>query len=305
MRLVQGRHWAWALLACPIAAAAADSAPPVLTLLEGPSTMVRGVTRYALVEGVRLQSGDILEIGEKSIAEMEFADAAALTLGPQTRVLAATLPRSGPASGDFYFPQGVAKFGRVAKSDARLRVVTPFGTVQPLERAAVLLVNDAGMQVFAEGGPVSVAAPSRRGKPAESVRLATGEFFSGKTVQRSAVRARPTSEFIAALPRLFLDPLPSRLARVGDRAATPRALEVVSYASVETWLKAPWAFRRSMTSRFRVLAEQPEFREALIANLRYHWEWDRVLFPEKYEPKEPAAEKPEGVKPSASTAGAR
>ena len=31
------------------------------------------------------------------------------------------------------------------------------------------------------------------------------------------------------------------------------------------------------------------FREALIANMRFHWEWDRILFPEKYAPKEPAA----------------
>jgi hypothetical protein len=275
------------MLACPLAATAADPAPVTLTLLEGPATLVRGVTRYAMAEGVRLQAGDIFEIGEQTLAEMEFADGTALTLGPATRALAAVLPGGGSAArGDFYFPQGVAKLGRV-KPEARLRIVTPFGTVQPVQGAAVLLVGGGGLQVFAEGGPVALSGQPRRGAPAETVQLRTGEFFSGKGVQRAAVRPRPTPEFIAALPKLFLDPLPSRLARVKDRPAQPRQMEVVTYASVETWLKAPYAFRRPMPARFRPLADDPAFRDALIANLRFHPEWDRILFPEKYQPKEP------------------
>jgi hypothetical protein len=289
------------MLACPLAAAAADPAPAIVTLLEGSATLVRGITRYALAEGVHLQSGDILEMGEKALAEMEFADGAAFTLGPQTRALAAALPRSATAHGDFYFPQGVAKLGRV-KPGARLRIVTPFGTVQPVQGAAVLLVGGGGLQVFAESGPVAISGPPRRGAPAETVRLRTGEFFSGKGVQRAAVRPRPTPEFIAALPRLFLDPLPSRLARVKDRPAQPRQMEIVTYAAVETWLKAPYAFRRPMPARFRPLADDLAFRDALIANMRFHPEWDRVLFPEKYEPKEP--DKP-GAAVAPPPAGAR
>jgi hypothetical protein len=273
----------------------------MLTLLEGSATLVRGVTRYALAEGVRLQSGDVLEVGEKALAEMEFADATALTLGPETRVLAAALPRGATARGDLYVPQGVAKFGRV-RPEARLRVTTPFGTVQPASGAAVLLVTGSGLQVFAEGGPVAISGQPRRGAPAETLRLRTGEFYSGKGVQRAGVRPRPTPEFIAALPRLFLDPLPSRLARVKDRPAQPRPMDVVTYGAVETWLKAPYAIRRPMPARFRALADDPAFRDALVANMRFHPEWDRVLFPEKYEPKEPG--KPAAVAPT-PPAGAR
>ena len=37
--------------------------------------------------------------------------------------------------------------------------------------------------------------------------------------------------------------------------------------------------------RLRARAQDPEFRKALIANMRFHPEWDRILFPEKYLPK--------------------
>ena len=291
MRYALRMQWAWAVLACPLAALAAErGAPPVLTLLEGGATMVRGVARHTLAEGVHLKSGDILDVGDKAIAEMEFADQAALTLGPQTRILAMQLAEGAPARGEFYLPEGVVKVGRVA-AGARLRILTPYATVQPAERAAVVRVSNAGLQVFAEGGPVTITARTRRAEP---LRLRTGEFFSGKTVQRGALRPRPTPEFIAALPRLFLDPLPSRLARVKGRPTLPRELGTVDYDAVEIWLKGPYTVRRPMPARFRALAENPKFRDALIANLRSHPEWDRILFPEKYEPKEPA--RPEGTR---------
>jgi hypothetical protein len=44
--------------------------------------------------------------------------------------------------------------------------------------------------------------------------------------------------------------------------------------------------------RFIRKADDPAFRQALIANLRFHFEWDPILFPEKYKPKEPPPEAP-------------
>ena len=43
-----------------------------MTLMEGPAALVRGTTRYALAEGVRLQPGDIIEVSDKGLAEIEF-----------------------------------------------------------------------------------------------------------------------------------------------------------------------------------------------------------------------------------------
>jgi hypothetical protein len=284
---VLSRYWAWALLACPLAASAAD-AVATLTLLEGTATLVRGVTRYALAEGVQLQAGDILEVGDKALAEIEFADGAALTLGPKTRLLARTLPRAKAAQGDFYVPQGVMKVARVAPA-ARLRYVSPLFAIQPEHGSAVLLVGGADESVFVEGGALRLAAARARGASAAPLQLSAGQFFSGASLQRGSVGSRLSPGFIAALPKLFLDPLPSRLARFKDRAPQPRALDTVSYAEVETWLKAPLEFRRPMLARFRSRIDDEQFRAALVANLRYHPEWDPVLFPEKYEPKEPDA----------------
>jgi len=86
-----------------------------------------------------------------------------------------------------------------------------------------------------------------------------------------------------------LDPLPSRMARYKEREVQPKRLDEASYAEVETWLKAPPEIRRPMVARFRPRVSDPAFRAALVTNLKFHPEWDPILIPEKYKPKEPAA----------------
>jgi hypothetical protein len=275
--------WTFALLACPLAAVAQEPAATV-TLLEGSAELVRGVTRYALAEGVRLQSGDIIEVGEKGLAEIEFPDGAAIALGAGTRMLAMSMPRGKTAAGDCYVMRGVLKVSGVNKA-ARLRISTPPLTLQPLEGASVLIVRDGDGSVFIESGGARLAAA-----PA-TLSLRTGDFFARKAGQKGAVAPRPSQEFIAAMPKAFFDPLPSRMARYKDREVQPKRIDEVSYADVEAWLKSPPAVRRPLVARFEPRASDPKFRAGLEANLRFHPEWDPVLYPEKYEPKEPAATK--------------
>ena len=56
--------------------------------------------------------------------------------------------------------------------------------------------------------------------------------------------------------------------------------------------------------RFRPRLADPAFRSELIANLKYHPEWDPILFPEKYKPKDPAQGSP-GSPAAAGTGAAR
>jgi hypothetical protein len=290
------------MLACPLALAAAEP-PVVVTLLEGPAVLTRGVARHALAEGVRLQSGDILEIPDKSLAEIEFADGAALALGPGARVLALSLPRAKPAPGDFYMVQGVAKLSG-AKPTSRLRVVTPLFALHAVEGTAVLRLHDSEASVFIEGGEVRLSPPGASSAQAGQ-RLKGGDFYSVKADQKGVLAARPAPAFVSALPKAFLDPLPSRMARFKDRQAQPRRLDAASYAEVETWLKAPPAIRRGMPARFQSRAADPAFRAALVANLRFHPEWDPILFPEKYLPKEPGGEAAKGAAAAPAPAGPR
>ncbi|MGH8700053.1 MAG: hypothetical protein ACREVR_02600 [Burkholderiales bacterium] len=276
------KSWAFALLACPLAAAAADPAATV-TLLEGPAVLVRGVTRYALAEGVRMQSGDIIEVGDKGLAQIEFPDGVAFGMGAGTRMLAVSLPRGKSAAGDFYVMQGALKVAGVNKA-ARLRISTPAFTLQPAEGVSVMIVRDGDGSVFIEsGGARLAAAPATLG-------LKSGEFFTGKAGQKGAVAPRPSPAFIAAMPKAFLDSLPSRMARYKEREVQPKRVDDASYADVEAWLKAPPAIRRPLVARFEPRASNPAFRSSLIANLKFHPEWDPILFPEKYEPKEPEAD---------------
>jgi hypothetical protein len=263
-------------------AAAADPAP-TLTLLEGSAGLVRGVTRFALVEGVRMQSGDIVEVGANGLAQFEFPDGAAIALGAGTRMLAVSMPRGKDAAGDYYVMAGALKIAGVGKA-ARLRITIPAFTLQPAEGVAVIVARGAEGSVFVESGAARLVAAGA------TFALRSGEFFARRDGQKGAVAPRPSKEFMAAMPRAFFDPLPSRLARYREREAQPKRVDEVSYADVEVWLKAPPAIRRPLIARFEPRASDPKFRAALEANLRFHPEWDPILFPEKYEQKETAGE---------------
>jgi hypothetical protein len=168
--------------------------------------------------------------------------------------------------------------------DARLRVSTPVFTLWPAEGASVMVVRGGDGSVFIESGSARLAAA-----PATH-NLKSGEFFSRKDAQKGTVSQRPSQAFMDAMPKAFFDPLPSRMARYKDREAQPRRIEEVSYADVEVWLKAPAGIRRPLVARFESRADDPKFRSALEANLRFHPEWDPILYPEKYLPPETAAE---------------
>ena len=47
------------------------------------------------------------------------------------------------------------------------------------------------------------------------------------------------------------------------------------------------ALRSQFVARWRALARRPDFRAGLVAHMRSHPEWDRIVFPEKYLPKRP------------------
>jgi hypothetical protein len=266
------RRLAWLLAACPLVCCAAADAVATVTLLEGEAELVRGAARYALAEGVRLHAGDIIELAEDGLAQLEYSDGAAFALGPKTRLLMLSAPRGKAAPREYYVIQGALKLTGV-KPGTRYRLATPLFNVQPVEGAVVVVLTGSEGSVFAESGETRVAAGSA------PLRLGTSDFCTRRNGQKASVALLPSKAFIAALPRHFLDPLPSRMALYKERQVLPRRLDEVSYAGVEAWLKAPPAIRRPLVARFEPLASDAAFRASVVANLKYHPEWKSVLYP--------------------------
>jgi hypothetical protein len=276
-----------ALIACSVSASAAERVG-IVTLLEGPAAIVRGATRYTLAEGVRVRFGDIIEVGDKGLVEVEFPEGTAFALGPGARMLAVAAARGKPAAGDYYVTRGALKLSRF-KQGENTRFLTPVFTLHPGEGTAVMVVGAAEGAVFVEGGEARIIEHPAKGASPPPLILKSGEFYTRKADQKGAVAPRPSQAFVAGLPKVFFDPLPSRLARHKDRDVQPKRVEDVAYAEVEEWLKAPPEIRRPLMPRFRPRLADQSFRAALVANLSFHPEWDPILFPEKYKPKAPAA----------------
>jgi hypothetical protein len=293
---VTARRLAAAACAAVSLAASAAEPPAIVTLLEnGGGALLRGTARYALLEGVRLQSGDIIEIGDKGMVDIEFGDGLVLSLGPKARFYIGALAARGPKGvgvTDLYLMDGWSKFAS-GKATAPFRYTTPLFGLGTADAIAVMQIAGAEGNMFVEAGDVRVAEGFAKATRESPTRLRGGQFYTRRADQRGAIQPRPTPAFVTAMPKPYRDNLPVRVVKYKDREVSPRPLGELDYADVEMWLKAPGEIRRVVMRRFIRKADDPAFRQALVANLRYHFEWDPILFPEKYKPKEPPPDTPQ------------
>lgn len=269
-------------MAVTVCAAGAD-ATAIVTLVEGEAALLRGTARYALAEGVRLQSGDIVEIPDKGLAQVEFADGARLSLGPHCRFYAAALAGGGTKPGamsELYLMTGWSKFS-LDRAAAPFRLTTPLFGLSTLGATAVVHVEAGEAGMFVEAGEVRLAEGFAKATLSSPVQLQGGQFYVGKAEQKGVIQPRAAPAFVAAMPRQYRDNLPARAAKHAEREVAPRHLREVDYADVEFWLKAPRELRRPIMQRLRPKAQEPTFRKALIANMRFHPEWNGILFPQK------------------------
>ena len=274
------------MIACGVALAAEP--PAAITLLDGQAALLRGTVRYALAEGVRLQNGDIVELGDKGTAQIEFADGCILSLGPKSRFYIGGLTSRGAAKGggisDFYLMQGWSKLAS-GKSAAPLRITTPVFGLGTADATAVIQLADGEGAMFVETGEVRLTEGFVKASPTSPVRLRAGEFFNRKADQKGATAVRPTPGFIAAMPRPYVDNLPSRIDKYREREVKPRRDRRLRLCRRGAVAEGHAGIRRPLMQRWHTKAREPAFRPALIANLRSHPEWDPILFPEKYLPK--------------------
>ena len=258
----------------------------ILTVAEGGVQLVRGSTTYAAARGVLLQNGDMLTPDPKGQAQIEFQDGAILNLSRGTRALLLS-PQSAGGEPGVALQSGWAKFTRVKAAKGKpYRYIMPLARLDTANATGVLRIGQDSSEVFIESGAVRLVELSKAGVPAGGREVKGGEFVVRAAGQPLTASPRPSSEFIKAMPGYFRDDLPPFLPRVRDRNVEPTREHEAAYAEVETWLKASAPIRRNLVERFRNRAKDPQFHNKLVENLAAHPEWDRILFPEKYEEKE-------------------
>jgi len=93
----------------------------VVTVLDGSARLLRGSTWYKLVEGARVQDGDVIEAAERAQVQLEVATGDVINAaGPASLLLTGVGPRGGklPGAVELYLPQGWVKLA--AKPPSRV-----------------------------------------------------------------------------------------------------------------------------------------------------------------------------------------
>lgn len=269
----------------------APAGAAVAGIVQGEVKLIRHSERYALQEGNALADGDIVETAPDAFVQIEFDDSSSVELGGSTRILLGPrMPRvrmQGPAQ--FYLLKGWAKATprRHAETappgDTPVRFVGQRVEVEARGGSVIALVDGKAFALFCERG-------SCRGTPRDPVGapivLAAGDFASQPAGGGKAVVAeRPSPVFLDGLPKPFRDSLPLRASLFPAPRPQPKPGRPIDYADVGHWLQAEGALRPPLVAEWRGRADDPDFRNELVAHLKLHPEWERILFPERFLPK--------------------
>jgi hypothetical protein len=254
----------------------------MFTVVEGEAVVIRDSVRFAATEGLPLQADDIVHTADSAqFVRMELAQGGVIDVGPATRLLLRprfAQPGDRPALA--YMLQGWVKL--TAPATQKISLASARMDLTELAGVAVVRVADDLSFVFAESGAAKLV---ERGGQARAHQLAGGQAYERRGNEEGAVLSRPAADVVKAMPRAFADSLPLRAKRFQDAQVAPVSPVEIGYDDVAAWINAERALRPAFVQRWTGKARDPKFRSALIADLRSHPEWDRVLFPEKYAPK--------------------
>jgi hypothetical protein len=272
----------------------AADAPGTITILEGQALIYRGLGRLHADEGVRLALGDIVETSAETFLQIEFDNKSVAQVGPSTRLmLNGSSGRQKPARW-LYMMNGWAKFSGPPAADAGsapgFDLRAPLFELPAHGGVVVVQASAAEATLFVERGELRLVEPQGGPKPL-TITLGQGDYYKRKAGARGTVNPGAMQGFLNDMPRIFRDSLPQRAERFRDAEVEAKTAPDFVYADVEMWLKAEPAIRKPLMQRWRAKAKDSAFRAALVANLSAHFEWDPILFPEKYLPK-PAASQP-------------
>ena len=273
-----------AFLVLLLAASAAAAEAGIYTIVEGDVRVLRETAWFRLVPGARAREGDIVDaVNEYSEVQLEWAGGGVTNLqGPalvHTGAVVAAENKSGAA--ELVVQRGWIK-AAAGKRTMRLRL--PNATLDFADAIVVARGDAQRSELFVESGSAKFTPVAARGKAQTVLDATSGEYLE-RVADRAAVeQPRPSQAFVAALPRPFRDALPALAANFSEEPELVRGREI-TLAEAEPWL-APGASRRTFVRRFTPRLSDPAFRAAVNARITAYPEWDRILHPDKYRPKE-------------------
>jgi hypothetical protein len=261
----------------------------IVTVVDGSVHLLRGATWYKVVEGGRVLDGDVIEGSDRAQAQIEFTSGNnANIVGPVSLYVISAAARQGKQPADLYMPQGWVKLA--AKSPAPpLKLRSPLGTVEAANAVAVVRVAANSFEIFVESGSARLSETSRSGADA-APREVRGGDFAGRTAERPlAVGGGAPQPFVIAMPRHFMDTLPSRADKYRAARVELAVDHPITFAEAEPWLNGP--YRRVFIKRLQPRLSDPAFRAAVMANAQAYPEWSSAQTPEAQPQPQPQAAK--------------
>jgi hypothetical protein len=273
---------AFLLVLFAVSAAAAEAG--IYTIVDGDVRVLRETAWFRLVPGARARDGDIVDaINAYSQVQLEWTGGGVMNLqGPalvHTGAVVAADNKSGAA--ELLVRRGSIK-AVAGKRAMRLRL--PNATLDFVDAIVVARGDAEHSELFVESGSARFVPVAARGKVATALEAKSGEYLERVGDRAAVAQPRPPQAFVAALPRQFRDALPALAANFAEEPELVRGREI-TLAEAEPWL-APGASRRTFVRRFTPRLSDPAFRAGVNARITAYPEWDLILHPEKYRPKE-------------------
>ena len=256
----------------------------VATLVDGDARLLRATTWHKLVPGARLEEGDIVAAGDRAQVHLEFTAGSIVNLvgaGTLYVMPPAPKPKTTTAASTLVVPVGWVK---VAAKAPGLQMRVASAEVAIVAGAAVLRTDGTTLDLFIESGNARITAFTPSGSEQAARDAKHDEYWSKSATGTFVPSTRPPKAFVDAMPRHYLDALPSFAAKFKTRPALVADREI-TYAEAEPWLagRDRPVFERRFASRLR----DPVFRRAVEPDVARYPTWDRRLHPEKYAPPAP------------------
>lgn len=250
----------------------------LVTIVDGGARVLRGPTWYKLVEGARVQDGDLVDAADRAQIQVELSSGPVVNFaGPAGLLAVSAGTREGkPAPAEVYLPRGWLKLA-VRQGSAPLRVRTASGTFAASDAVAVVHADADAIEIFVETGSGKLYDPGKGAADGAAHDVKSGDFALRATDRPFATAGAAPQKFISAMPRHFRDPLPARAAQYQVARVQLVADRPITYAEAEPWLTSP--YRRIFIRRLQPRLADPEFRTAAMAKAQVYPEWQLTAAP--------------------------